>query len=110
MGWKTDFSYVTGPLVIEPDYQIKSFLVQFKDYNGYIIKQQTVEYNKHATPPANPSREGYTFDGWDAADYQYIQSHKDIIAEYTRNSYNVTYDANGGIEMNPGHHDYGTVI
>ena len=96
MGWKTDFSYVTGPLVIEPDYQIKSFLVQFKDYNGYIIKQQTVEYNKHATPPANPSREGYTFDGWDAADYQYIQSHKDIIAEYTRNSYNVTfYDING---------------
>lgn len=37
----------------------EKYTVTFKDYNGTILKE-----GKDATPPVNPTREGYTFVGW----------------------------------------------
>lgn len=41
-----------------------SLLVRFLNYDGTVLKTQTVEYEKNATPPEDPVREGYIFDGW----------------------------------------------
>ena len=39
--------------------------VTFKNYNGTVLKTEYVSYGGNATPPNNPTREGYVFGGWD---------------------------------------------
>lgn len=41
------------------------YVVTFKDYDGKVLKAQSVEYGKAATAPSSPTRTGYTFAGWD---------------------------------------------
>ena len=53
----------TGPKPTDP--QVTTYTVTFKDHDGTVLKTETVEEGKAATAPANPTREGYTFEGWD---------------------------------------------
>lgn len=62
-----------------------SYHVVFTDYNGDILKEETVTEGKNATPPENPSRKGYTFAGWDKA-YDYVASDLIIKAKYVSKS------------------------
>lgn len=56
------------------------FTVTFKDgYSGKELKAEKVESGSSATAPADPSRDGYTFDGWDA-------DFTDITADLTVNA------------------------
>ena len=48
----------TGP-------RVTTYTVTFKDHDDAVLKTETVEKGKAATAPANPTREGYTFEGWD---------------------------------------------
>ncbi len=43
------------------------YTVTFADYNGRILKTESVEYGKSATAPSSPCRKGYNFIGWDCA-------------------------------------------
>ena len=64
-GWSTDFSNVTSDLTVIAQYSINPYTVTFKDWDGTTLKVQTVNHGSAATAPANPTREGYTFVGWD---------------------------------------------
>ena len=44
---------------------VETFVVTFVDGQGKTLKTETVEKGKAATAPSDPTREGYTFDGWD---------------------------------------------
>ena len=44
---------------------VETFVVTFVDGQGKTLKTETVEKGKAATTPSDPTREGYTFDGWD---------------------------------------------
>ena len=55
--------------------------VTFKDWNGSILSTQQIEKGKSATPPADPSRQGYIFTGWDGS-YTNVQSNTTITAQY----------------------------
>lgn len=82
-GWIGNYTNVTKPADINASFDIKTYRVTFKDYNGAILKESYVEHGADAIPPANPSREGHTFDGWAAADYEDIIKDKEIVAKYT---------------------------
>ena len=43
---------------------VETFTVTFVDYDGTVLKTETVESGNNATPPADPTREGYEFTGW----------------------------------------------
>ena len=47
--------------------ETESHTVTFIDWNGTVLDTQTVAFGADATPPANPSRSGYVFAGWDTA-------------------------------------------
>ncbi len=59
----------------------KSFTVNFVDWNGKVLKTESVPYGTAATPPASPSREGYVFTGWDT-DYTNVSSDLTVKAQY----------------------------
>lgn len=67
-GWDKSFTNVTTNLTVNAKWKIKTFSVKFYNYNGgTVLKSQTVNYGEAATAPADPTREGYDFLGWDKA-------------------------------------------
>lgn len=62
-----------------------TYTVRFIDWDGTILKQQTVQEGTAATPPSNPVREGYTFTGWLPTTYTDVLEDQDIYAQYIKN-------------------------
>ena len=85
-GWDKDFSNVQSNLTVIAQYtkDIVYFTVTFKDWNGTVLKTEQVEQGKSATAPAAPTREGYTFKGWDK-DFSNVQSNLTVTAVYEQN-------------------------
>lgn len=71
-----------GILLLRPDKMVY-YNVTFQDFDGTVLKTESVEEGKAATAPEDPQREGYTFAGWDR-DFSSVD--KDIVttAEYLR--------------------------
>lgn len=57
--------------------------VTFQDFDRTVLKTESIEAGKAATPPANPQRDGYIFLGW-SKDFSSIVKDTVITAEYLR--------------------------
>ena len=96
-GWDKAFNNVTANLVVTAQYSINTYTVTFKDWNGTVLKTQQVQYGGAATAPANPTRTGYTFTGWDKA-FTSVTANLVVTAQYSINTYTVTFkDWNGTV-------------
>lgn len=78
-----------------------SFTVMFQDDDGTPIKvngktTQEVNYGDAAIEPKKPTKEGYTFAGWDK-DFTNITENVTIKAIYTVNEYTITYKSLGEV-------------
>ncbi len=62
-----------------------TYTVTFRDWDGTLLKTQQVQQGGSATPPANPTRPGYTFAGWDRA-YTNVTANITVYATYTQNT------------------------
>jgi uncharacterized repeat protein (TIGR02543 family) len=94
-GWDKSFSNVTSDLTVTAQYVIKTYDVTFKDWNGTELKSETVSHGAIATAPANPTRTGYTFTGWDKG-FSNVTSDLTVTAQYAIKTYTVTFkDWNG---------------
>lgn len=62
-----------------------TYTVKFIDWDDTILKQQTVQEGTAATPPSDPVREGYTFNGWLPNTYNDVLEDLDIYAQYIEN-------------------------
>ena len=76
-------SDVTVTAVFEADIVIpdESFIVKFIDWDGTVLKSETVKSGESATAPADPVREGYVFTGWDT-DFSNVTKDLDVLATY----------------------------
>lgn len=61
-----------------------TYLVCFVDYDGRVLKNETVKAGSDAVPPEAPTREGYTFVGWNGS-YVFIQNNVTLVAQYRPN-------------------------
>ena len=96
-GWDKAFTNVTADLVVTAQYSANTYTVTFKDWNGTVLKTQQVQYGGAATAPANPTRTGYTFTGWDKA-FNNVTANLVVTAQYSINTYTVTFkDWNGTV-------------
>jgi len=85
IGWDKPYTNNTrDPGTITAQWKINTYKVTFTDGYGNTLKTQTVEYDKNATPPTPPSREGYKFNGWDKP-YNNIKTNTVINAKWKEN-------------------------
>ncbi|WP_302280913.1 InlB B-repeat-containing protein [Coprobacillus cateniformis] len=90
-GWyEIEVGMYSNALTVKPNFKINSYNVTFVDGLGNTLKTQSVNYGSNATPPATPTRVGYTFNGWSGS-YNNITSSRTITAIWRMNSYNVTF-------------------
>ena len=96
-GWDKEFTNITADLVVTAQYEINTYTVTFKDWDGTVLKTQEVQYGGDAEAPADPTRTGYTFTGWDKA-FTNIMADLVVTAQYEINTYTVTFkDWNGTV-------------
>ena len=75
----------------------KVHIVTFKSDDGTILTQELVRHGKSATPPQDPEKEGYKFNGW-IGNYYHITSDSEVTASFDIKVYQVTFkDDNGYI-------------
>ncbi len=64
--------------------------VDFQDWNGTELKSDYVVAGTSAIPPADPTRQGYTFIGW-SANIDNISEDLIVVAQYMKNCEDDTY-------------------
>ena len=80
-GWDTDYTNVQSNLLVYAKYIRQNYTVEFIDYEGSLLKSQTVQYGEDAEAPEPAEREGYEFTGWDLP-YENVQSDLRVTAQY----------------------------
>ena len=98
-------------ITVKAQWEINQYTIAFDTNGGSEIAPITQDYGTEITAPDNPTREGYTFIGWDR-DIPEIMPAENITvtAQWEINLYTITFDTNGGSEIAPITQDYGTNI
>ena len=65
-------------------YQYTQYTVTFVDHDGTVLKTQKIEEGLDATAPTAPTRDGYTFIGWDK-DFSNVTEDITVTAQYEEN-------------------------
>ena len=78
-----------GDTPVEPTTYTVKFVV-----DGTVVDTQTVEEGAAATAPADPTKVGYTFAGWDVA-FDNITADTTVTAKWTINTYTVKFVIDG---------------
>ena len=89
---------IISDITLSAKFAINVYSVRFLDWNGTEIKGESVEYQSAATAPDDPTREGYTFIGWDN-DFSKITEEMTITAQYQINRYQVRFMDYDGTEL-----------
>ena len=112
-GWQPEIVQVTG----EATYTAKftetpiKYTITFDTDGGKPIESITAGYGTEITAPANPSKTGYTFAGWDKDIPTTMPAENVTIkALWTINRYTIKFDTDGGSTIDAITQDYGTEI
>ena len=98
-------------MTIKAQWKINQYTITFDTVGGSAIAPITQDYGTAVTAPANPTREGYTFMGWDKAIPATMPAENmTVTAQWKVNSYTITFDTAGGSTVAPITQDYGTNI
>ena len=98
-------------ITVKAQWEINQYTITFDTNGGSEIPPITQDYGTEITAPADPTRKGYTFKGWDKEIPETMPADNITVkAQWEINQYTITFDTNGGSEIAPITQDYGTEI
>ena len=98
-------------LTLYPVWNTNKYTITFDTNGGSEIAPITQDYGTEITAPADPTRKGYTFKGWDKEIPETMPADNITVnAQWEINQYTIAFDTNGGSEIAPITQDYGTEI
>ena len=98
-------------ITVKAQWEINQYTITFDTNGGSEITPITQDYGTEITAPADPTRKGYTFKGWDREIPETMPAENITVkAQWEINQYTITFDTNGGSEIAPITQDYGTEI
>ena len=98
-------------ITVTAQWEINRYTITFDTAGGSEIAPITQDYGTNITAPADPTREGYTFKGWDKEIPKTMPAENMTVkAQWEINRYTITFDTAGGSEIAPITQDYGTNI
>ncbi len=113
IGWDTPFPKKMPAKIMEITalWQINRYKITFDTDGGSEIDSIEQDYDTAITAPDAPTKEGYTFIGWDTTIPKKMPA-KDMTVKalWQINRYKITFDTDGGSEIDPIEQDYGTEI
>ena len=109
--WDYASDKVTDNITLYAKWAANTYSITFDTAGGSEIAPITQDYGTAITVPADPTREGYTFIGWDKAIPTTVPAENmTVTAQWEINQYTITFDTAGGSEIAPITQDYGTAI
>ncbi len=109
--WDYASDKVTDNITLYAKWTANTYTITFDTVGGSEIAPITQEYGTVITAPEAPTREGYTFIGWDKEIPTTMPAENmTVTAQWEINRYTITFDTAGGSEVAPITQDYGTAI
>lgn len=109
--WDYASDKVTNNITLYAKWAANTYTITFDTAGGSEIAPITQDYGTVITAPKAPTREGYTFIGWDKEIPTTMPAENmTVTAQWEINQYTITFDTNGGSEIAPITQDYGTAI
>ena len=112
-GWDKDIPALMPAenMTIKALWSVGKYTITFDTDGGTAIAPISQDYGTTVTAPANPTKTGYTFVGWDKAVPSTMPAGNVVIkAQWQINQYTITFDTDGGTTINPITQDYNTAI
>lgn len=109
--WDYASDKVTDNITLYAKWAANTYTITFDTAGGSEIAPITQDYGTVITAPEAPTREGYTFIGWDKEIPTTMPAENmTVTAQWKINRYTITFDTAGGSEVAPITQDYGTAI
>ena len=113
VGWDSEIpsTMPAENITIKALWQINQYTITFDTDGGSEVASITQDYNTAITKPSNPTKTGYTFNGW-SMDIPSNMPAGDITikAQWQINEYTITFDTDGGSEIASITQDYNSAI
>ena len=109
--WDYASDKVTDNITLYAKWAANTYTITFDTAGGSEIAPITQDYGTVITAPEAPTREGYTFIGWDKEFPTTMPAENmTVTAQWEINQYTITFDTAGGSEIAPITQDYDTAI
>ena len=109
--WDYASDKVTDNITLYAKRTANTYTITFDTNGGSEIAPITQDYGTQIAAPANPTRKGYTFKGWDKEIPETMPAENITVkAQWEINQYTIAFDTAGGSEIAPITQDYGTPI
>ena len=99
---------------------VTTYAVTYDEQGGSSVPDGTFSQGGSLTYPTNPTKNGYTFQGWfdassggnlkTASAVAAANASTTLYAQWSPNTYNVTYDEHGGSTVSDGNYVYGNTL
>ena len=98
-------------VTITAQWEINQYTITFDSDGGTAVDSITADYQAEVTAPEAPTKTGYTFDGWSPAVPATMPAESmTLTAQWKINQYTITFDTEGGTEIEAITQDYDTEV
>ena len=112
-GWEPEIpdTIPSSDLTIKAIWSVNKYTISFDSDGGSVVPPITLDYGSVVIAPISPTKDGYSFKGWDKTIPTNMPAEDITIkALWKINKYTITFDTSGGSSVEAITLDYGSTI